>query len=45
LVLCTYSLEKCGVAEIMDVIDNHEFALAVSRGEWQVVRKKSNGAN
>jgi hypothetical protein len=37
LVLCTYSLEKCGVAEILDVIKNHEFALAMNRGTWQVV--------
>jgi hypothetical protein len=37
LVLCTYSLEKCGVVEILDVIKNHEFALAMNRGKWQVV--------
>lgn len=37
LVLCTYSLKKCGVVEIMDVVKNHEFALAMSRGKWQIV--------
>lgn len=37
LVLCTYSLEQCGVSEIMDVVKNHEFALAMSHGSWQVV--------
>ena len=37
LVLCTYSLLKCGVPEILDVMKNHEFALALSRGEWRVV--------
>lgn len=37
LVLCTYSLKKCGVVEIMDVVKNHEFALAMNRGTWQVV--------
>jgi hypothetical protein len=37
LVLCTYSLKKCGVAEILDVVKNHEFALAINRGVWQVV--------
>jgi hypothetical protein len=37
LVLCTYSLQKCGVMEIMDVIKNHEFALAMSHGTWQLV--------
>jgi len=37
LVLCTYSLEKCGVMEILDVVRNHEFALAMNQGRWQVV--------
>jgi hypothetical protein len=37
LVLCTYSLRKCGVVEIMDVVKNHEFALAMNRGTWQIV--------
>jgi len=37
LVLCTYSLEKCGVVEILDVVKNHEFALAVNQGKWQIV--------
>ncbi len=37
LVLCTYSLKKCGVVEIMDVVKNHEFALAMNQGKWQVV--------
>ncbi|MBI4336593.1 MAG: MEDS domain-containing protein [Chloroflexi bacterium] len=38
LVLCTYSRQKCGVAEIMDVIKNHEFALGARGGTWQVTR-------
>jgi hypothetical protein len=37
LVLCTYSLNKCGVVEILDVVKNHEFALAMNQGRWQVV--------
>jgi hypothetical protein len=37
LVLCTYSLQKCGLVEILDVVRNHEFALAMNRGNWQVV--------
>lgn len=41
LVLCTYSLTKCGVVEIMDVVKNHEFALAINHGSWQVVRMPS----
>ncbi len=39
LVLCTYSLRKCGVVEILDVVKNHEFALAMNQGTWQVVGK------
>lgn len=38
LVLCSYYLGKCGVGEILDVIKNHEFALAVSHGEWQLIK-------
>jgi hypothetical protein len=41
LVLCTYSLKKCGVAEIVDVVKNHEFALAVNNGAWQMVSSPS----
>lgn len=37
LVLCTYYLPKCGVAEILDVMRNHEFALTLSHGNWRVV--------
>ena len=37
LVLCTYALQKCGVVEILDVVKNHEFALAMNLGRWQIV--------
>ena len=43
LVLCTYSLMKCGVAEILDVVKNHEFALAMNQGSWQVVSMPAFG--
>jgi hypothetical protein len=45
LVLCTYSLKKCGVAEIMDVIKNHEFALAMNHGTWQMVSMPASGCS
>jgi hypothetical protein len=32
LVLCTYSLKRCGVAEIRDVVNNHGFVLATHQG-------------
>jgi PAS domain S-box-containing protein len=37
LALCTYSLEKCGAAEVVDVVQNHEFALIKRGGAWQVL--------
>jgi hypothetical protein len=43
LVLCTYSLKKCGVVEIMDVVKNHEFALAMNQGTWQIVSMPASG--
>lgn len=45
LVLCTYSLKKCGVVEIMDVVKNHEFALAMNHGTWQVVSMPASGCS
>lgn len=38
LALCTYSLEKCGVPEILDVIAHHEFALIRRNGRWESVK-------
>jgi len=37
LALCTYSLDKCGAAEVMDVIRNHEFALIFREGKWEII--------
>ncbi len=37
LAVCTYSLEMCGAKEIVDVIDNHEFALIKRKGRWEVL--------
>jgi PAS domain S-box-containing protein len=37
LALCTYSLEKCGAVEVMDVIRNHEFALIRKEGKWEII--------
>jgi len=43
LVLCTYFLKKCGVVEILDVVKNHEFALAMNQGTWQMVSMPAFG--
>ena len=42
LVLCTYSLDKCGGAEVIDVIRNHEFALVRRAGSWDVVESAAH---
>ncbi len=38
LALCTYSLEKCGTPEILDVIARHEFALIRRGGRWESIK-------
>ncbi len=38
LAICTYSLAKCGAAEIMDVVANHAFALIKRADQWQVIQ-------
>ncbi len=37
LAVCTYSLQKCGAMEIMDVVANHEFALIKRAGRWEII--------
>ncbi len=37
IALCTYSLDLCGAAEVMDVIRNHEFALIRKEGRWELI--------
>jgi PAS domain S-box-containing protein len=38
IALCTYSLKKCGAAEIVDVIRNHAFALIKQEGKWELFK-------
>ncbi len=37
LAICSYSLDKCGVPEIMDVISNHGFTLSRQGENWVLV--------
>jgi PAS domain S-box-containing protein len=37
LAVCTYSLDRCGFNEILDVIRNHRFALVRREGRWELV--------
>jgi PAS domain S-box-containing protein len=42
IALCTYSLQKCGAAEVVDVIQNHEFALIKRDTRWQVLENTAH---
>ena len=35
--LCTYSLDRCGASEIIDVVNTHQFALAKRAGKWELI--------
>jgi PAS domain S-box-containing protein len=37
LAICTYSLQKCGATEILDILANHQFALLKRSGKWEIV--------
>ena len=37
LALCTYSLERCGAGEVLDVVRNHRFALVRREAAWELV--------
>ncbi len=39
LALCTYSVDKCSGADVLDVVRNHEFALVKREGEWERLEK------
>jgi len=35
IALCTYSLDKCNVTGIADIVSNHQFILAKKEGKWE----------
>ena len=35
MALCTYNLDRCNAAEIIDVVINHQFALIKKKGKWE----------
>ncbi len=37
MALCTYCLEKCNAAEVIDVVNNHEFALIKRSNQWELI--------
>jgi signal transduction histidine kinase len=42
LALCTYSLDKCAAAEIIDVVHNHQFALLKKKGRWEIMESATH---
>jgi PAS domain S-box-containing protein len=41
IALCTYSLDRCDACEIIDVVNNHEFALVRREGKWERIESVS----
>ncbi|MCD9018206.1 MEDS domain-containing protein [Parachryseolinea silvisoli] len=39
IVMCTYPLDKCNGADVLDVAHVHEMAVAMRSGEWEIVEK------
>ena len=37
IALCTYCLEKCNAAEVIDVVNNHEFAIIKRKEKWELI--------
>ncbi len=37
LAVCTYCIDKCTASEIIDVLSNHQFALAKRQGTWEII--------
>jgi len=37
IAVCTYSLDKCGASEVMDVANTHQFAVILREGKWVIV--------
>jgi|GEM_PF-1699521 PAS domain S-box-containing protein len=42
LALCAYSLDKCGVGEILDAANNHEFAIIKKFDSWTTIKSSAN---
>lgn len=37
LAICAYSLDKCDVNEVIDIVKNHQFALIKRKGAWEAI--------
>jgi PAS domain S-box-containing protein len=37
IAICTYCLDRCGASEVIDVVNNHQFALIKRENQWTIV--------
>jgi len=37
IAFCTFPLDKCGPNEIIDVVENHQFAIVRRKGKWEII--------
>ncbi len=42
IALCSYALARCGAAEILDVVRNHQFVLLKSEAGWQLLESHNH---
>ena len=42
LAVCTYSLDRCGANEVLDVVRNHRFALVRRESKWELIESTVN---
>ena len=40
LAICSYSCDKCGASELVEVATNHEFCLIRQHGQWEVFQSE-----
>jgi len=39
--LCTYDVDRCSAGDALDVVRNHQFALARRQGAWEIIEQAS----
>lgn len=37
IALCSYSLDRCSISEVLDVVSNHQFALVKESSKWRLI--------
>jgi len=38
IAICSYSLDKCGASEVIDIVNSHQFALIKREGKWEIIQ-------